>query len=131
MPQHITLTVDYHDRACVIRRRDLATGHEQLLTEVPTAPAALNRIVDRARLDAGPRGRVTWIQESTTGWARVGALVGDRAEFLLANVLQMPRPPKARWRKTDAVDRNKCPIPGARTSPFLESAAFSTFLKSR
>jgi transposase len=104
MPHDITLTVDYHDRVCVIRKLDRATGREQLLTEVLTAPWALNEVVDQARREAGRRGRVTWIQESTTGWARVKQLVGDRADFLLANVLQMPLPPKARRRKTDKVD---------------------------
>jgi hypothetical protein len=47
---------------------------------------------------------VTWIQESTTGWARVQELHGDRVQFRLANVLQMPLPPKARRRKTDKID---------------------------
>jgi transposase len=104
MSHHITLTVDYHDRACVIRKRDQTTGHEQLLSEVLTMPTALDQVIDQARREAGLQGRVTWIQESTTGWARVKQLVGDRAEFLLANVLQMPLPPKARRRKTDKVD---------------------------
>jgi len=42
--------------------------------------------------------------ESTTGWARVKKLLGGRAEFLLANVLQIPLPPKARRKKTDKLD---------------------------
>lgn len=104
MSQDITLTVDYHDRNCVIRRLELAQGREQLLAEVPTTRGDLLRVLDRARRDVGPQGRVIWIQESTTGWARVQELIGDRAEFLLANVLQMPLPPKARRRKTDKVD---------------------------
>jgi transposase len=104
MSHDITLTVDYHDRMCVIRRLDHATGREQVFTNVPTTPQDLNRIVDQARRDAGPHGRVTWIQESTTGWARMHDLLGDRVAFLLANVLQMPLPPKARRRKTDKVD---------------------------
>jgi len=45
-----------------------------------------------------------WIMESTTGWARVKALLGSRAQFIMANVLQMPLPPKARRRKTDKLD---------------------------
>jgi transposase len=61
-------------------------------------------VVDQARRDAGRRGRVVWIQESTTGWARVQQLLADRVQFDLANVLQMPLPPKARRRKTDKVD---------------------------
>jgi len=104
MSQDITLTVDYHDRVCVIRRFDHGTGREQLLTEVPTTEADLRRVVDQARRDAGRRGRVIWIQESTTGWARVQKSLLRRAEVQLANVLQMPLPPKARRRKTDKVD---------------------------
>jgi transposase len=104
MSQDITLTVDYHDRACVIRRYDHATRREQLFTEVLTTKDDLLRIVDQARRDAGPGGGVTWIQESTTGWARVKELLGTRATFHLANVLQMPLPPKGRRRKTDKVD---------------------------
>jgi transposase len=104
MSHDITLTVDYHDRVCVIRRLDHATGQEQLLREVPTAPDALKQIVDQARREVGDAGRVTWIQESTTGWARVKGLLGDSVRFLLANVLQMPLPPKARRRKTDKID---------------------------
>lgn len=104
MSHDITLTVDYHDRNCVIRLRDQATGREQLLPDVATTQEGINQVVDRARREAGPQGRVIWIQESTTGWARVEALLGERAEFVLANVLQMPLPPKAKRRKTDKVD---------------------------
>ncbi len=100
----ITLTVDYHDSNCVIRRRDQATGREQVFTNVATTPEEINQVVDRASREIGPQGRVIWIQESTTGWARVQELLGKRAEFLLANVLQMPLPPKAKRRKTDKVD---------------------------
>lgn len=104
MSQDITLTVDYHDRACVVRRFDHATGREQTFTEVPTTAESLQELVDRARRDTGGKGRVTGIQESTTGWARVKDLLGERVDFRLANVLQMPLPPKARRRKTDQVD---------------------------
>jgi transposase len=104
MSKDITLTVDYHDRACVIRRYDHASRRERLFMEVPTAQLQLQAIVDEARRDAGRRGRVVWIQESTTGWARMKELLGSRVEFQLANVLQMPLPPKARRRKTDKID---------------------------
>ena len=104
MSQDILLTVDYHDRACVIRRLDRRAGREQVFTEIPTTAASLGQVVDQARRDLGRRGRVVWIQESTTGWARVRELLADRVEFNLANVLQMPLPPKARRRKTDKVD---------------------------
>ena len=101
--QDILLTVDYHDQTCVIRRRVLATAHEEVLS-VPTAPDALEQVVSDAARRAGPGGCVRWVQESTTGWARVQALLGQRVDFQLANVLQMPLPPKARRRKTDKVD---------------------------
>jgi transposase len=104
MAQNITLTVDYHDRNCVIRRLDGATKREQLFSEIPTTKEDLNQVVDQACRDTGGSGRVTWIQESTTGWARVKQLLGERVDFHLANVLQMPRAPKAHRRKTDKVD---------------------------
>lgn len=104
MSQDITLTVDYHDRVCVIRWLDRRTGKEQVFTEVPTTREALSDFVDQARLAAGRRRRVVWIQESTTGWARVKDLLGDRVDFHLANVLQMPQTPNARRRKTDKTD---------------------------
>jgi transposase len=104
MSKDITLTVDYHDRACVVRWFDHGAGCDQVFGEVPTTKEALNAMVEKARLAAGHKGGVTWIQESTTGWARVQALVADRVEFLLANVLQMPLPPKGRRRKTDKID---------------------------
>jgi len=98
----ITLTVDYHDENCVIRYRHGTTGKEEVVT-VPTTPTALNAVVNRALAEA--KGRpVVWIQESTTGWARVQALLGERVEFVLANVIQMPLPPKGRRRKTDKID---------------------------
>lgn len=104
MSHDITLTVDYHDNNCVIRRLDLATGEEQLFTRVPTDRQSLKAIVTQAVRDTKGRGRVIWIQESTTGWARVQRLVRPYCQFVLANVLQMPLPPKARRRKTDKVD---------------------------
>jgi transposase len=103
MHQDILLTVDYHDQNCVLRRLALGTGAEHVLS-VPTGPESLGGAVDEARRLAGRRGRVIWVQESTTGWARVRELLGDRVDFRLANVLQMPLPPKARRRKTDKVD---------------------------
>jgi transposase len=97
-----TLTVDYHDENCVIRYRRGAAGKEEVLT-VPTTRAALNGVVERALAESNGR-LVVWIQESTTGWARVQALLGERVEFVLANVIQMPLPPKGRRRKTDKID---------------------------
>ena len=104
MSKDITLTVDYHDRACVVRWFDHGTGCNRVISDVPTTKHALGEMVEKARLAAGRKGGVNWIQESTTGWARMQALVGDRAGFVLANVLQMPLPPKGRRRKTDKID---------------------------
>jgi transposase len=103
MHQDIVLTCDYHDQTCVIRRYDRGTGRDQVLS-VPTQPEALAHVVAQARRQLGPGGRVMWIQESTTGWARVQHLLADQVEFRLANVLQMPLPPKGRRRKTDQID---------------------------
>ncbi len=89
---------------CVIRRYDAANGLEQVLP-VPTQPEKLLAVVQQARAVAEPRGgRVIWIMESTTGWARMKSLLGRSVKFLLANVVQMPLPPKARRKKTDKVD---------------------------
>lgn len=103
MSQDILLTADYHDQNCVIRQRGPRSGQEQLQT-VPTTAGDLLGVVRRARIAAGRGGRVIWVQESTTGWARVRNLLGERVEFVLANVLQMPLPPKGRRRKTDRID---------------------------
>lgn len=103
MHQGILLTVDYHDENCVIRRRDLGRSTEEVFS-VPTTAEDLLAVVTDARRRAGPRGKVIWLQESTTGWARVRDLIGKKAEFVLANVLQMPLPPKGRRKKTDKVD---------------------------
>lgn len=103
MHQGILLTVDYHDQNCVIRRFSAGTGEERVLS-VPTTEGDLRQVVAQARAEVGRRGRIVWLQESTTGWVRVQATLGDQVEFLLANVLQMPRPPKGHRRKTDKVD---------------------------
>jgi transposase len=103
MHQSILLTVDYHDQNCVIRRVCSKTGEERVFS-VPTTEGDLRHVVAQARAEVGRRGRIVWLQESTTGWARVQAALGDQVEFLLANVLQMPRPPKGHRRKTDKVD---------------------------
>src|ERR1700680_4275049 len=103
MHQGILLTVDYHDQNCVIRRVCARTGEERVFS-VATTEGDLRQVVTQARAEGGRRVRIVWLQESTTGWTRVQAALGDRVEFLLANVLQMPRPPKAHRRKTDKVD---------------------------
>ena len=104
MCETILLTVDYHDRNCVVRRRVPSPPGESVFT-IPTTAGDLTGVVAAARKLAGRRGRVVWVQESTTGWARVKAVLGGSVdEFVLANVVQMPLPPKGRRRKTDKVD---------------------------
>lgn len=103
--QNIVLAVDYHDAHCVVRRRDLATGKESV-RRLPTERPALEDLMRETVLEAERRGgRAVWIQESTTGWARMTQLATECGiEFILANVLQMPLPPKAKRRKTDKID---------------------------
>jgi len=104
MNQNIILSTDYHDENCVIRWLDESTGQEQI-HKIATCAKGLSALVARAEAIAKPRGgHVVWIQESTTGWARVEALLGRRVKFHLANVVQMPLPPKGKRRKTDKID---------------------------
>jgi len=102
--QNIILTTDYHDENCVVRWLDESDGQEHL-HKIATCPKRISDLVARAEAVAKPRGgRVVWIQESTTGWARVESLLGRRVDFHLANVVQMPLPPKGKRRKTDKID---------------------------
>jgi transposase len=104
MRKAIILTVDYHDQNCVIRRFDADSGKDEIL-KIPCQAEALLAVVHAAQAVAQARGgQVVWIMESTTGWARVQTLLGRQAQFVLANVVQMPLPPKARRRKTDKID---------------------------
>lgn len=104
MSKDIVLTVDYHHQNMEIRWLDGAAGEERRFKR-PTSAASIGRVLSAARRAAAAGGgRVVWIMESTSGWARVKGLVGEGATFLLANVLQMPLPPKARRRKTDKID---------------------------
>jgi len=100
----IILVVDYHDENLVIRRFDCSTGEECFIKH-PTTAEAIEQVVSDARAEmVGDGGKVVWVMESTTGWARVKELLGSSAVFRMANVLQMPLPPKARRRKTDKID---------------------------
>jgi hypothetical protein len=56
MSKDITLTVDYHDRACVVRCFDHSTRCDQVFKEVPTTKRALNAMIEKARQAAGPDG---------------------------------------------------------------------------
>jgi transposase len=103
----IILAVDYHAENTEIRWLNCATGEERTL-RIPTARGGILRLVEKAISEAAPvGGKVIWIMESTTGWARVKELIGSRVEFVLANVLQMPLPPKAYRRKSDKIDTGR------------------------
>jgi transposase len=88
-----------------VRQFDERTKAECLVT-VPSSAKALGQVVDQARslLRRRQGSQVVWIQESTSGWARVKGLLEDRVDFVLANVLQMPKPPKGHRQKTDRTD---------------------------
>lgn len=103
----IILAVDYHDENLVIRWFNSHTGEERLLKR-PTTQEAIRRLVDDSVAEATRAGgQVIWIMESTTGWARVKDLLGNQATLVVANVLQMPLPPKAYRRKTDTIDTGR------------------------
>jgi len=102
--QDIVLAVDYHDQQLEVRRLDRWTGQEDRL-RVATEPSAIREVVEAAWAVATERGgRVVWVMESTTGWARVQQVLGDRAQLVTANVLAMPKSARARRRKTDKLD---------------------------
>ena len=102
----IILVADYHVENIEFRWFNQATGEERT-GRYPTSQASILRQIDQATQEREPGGHVVWIMESTTGWARVKDLIGSRARFVLANVLQMPLPPKARRRKTDKIDTGR------------------------
>jgi transposase len=104
MSKGIILVVDYHAENLEVRIFNGATGEERC-ENCKTTQANILRLVEQARAEAAEAGgAVRWIMESTTGWARVKDLIGEQAEFVLANVLQMPLPPKWRRRQTDKID---------------------------
>ena len=103
----IVLAVDYHAENTEVRWFNCASGEERCL-HIPTTRTGLSRLVEKATAEASRLGgKVIWIMESTTGWARVKELIASRAEFVMANVLQMPLPPKAYRRKTDKIDTGR------------------------
>jgi transposase len=102
----IILVVDYHAENIDYRWFNVATGEERT-GEYATTRNGIVRQVEQATREVERDGQVVWIMESTTGWARVKDLIGTRARFVLANVLQMPLPPKARRRKTDKIDTGR------------------------
>jgi len=104
--QDIILVVDYHAENIEFRWFNEATGEERTGKYATTRDGIL-RQVEQAMREVSAGGQVVWIMESTTGWARVKDLIGSKTRFLLANVLQMPLPPKARRRKTDKIDTGR------------------------
>ena len=101
--QDIILVVDYHARNIEFRWFDRQTGEERT-GKFATNRSNIQRLVAQATEELPPGGQVVWVMESTTGWARVKDMLGSQAKFVLANVLQMPLPPKGRRRKTDKID---------------------------
>ena len=103
----IILAVDYHAENTEVRWFNCGTGEERCLN-IPTTRSGILRLVEKAVAEAAEvGGKVVWIMESTTGWARMKELIGSRVEFIMANVLQMPLPPKAYRRKTDKIDTGR------------------------
>ena len=103
----IILAVDYHAENTEVRWFNCHTGEERCLN-IPTTRGGILRLVNQAIGEAIPvGGQVIWIMESTTGWARVKELIGSRVQFVLANVLRMPLPPKAYRRKSDKIDTGR------------------------
>jgi transposase len=103
----IVLAVDYHDENMVIRWFDCATGEERVLKRATTEKAILEVVRSAKQQAEQSGGQAVWVMESTTGWARVKALVKPLARFVVANMVQMPVPPKARRKKTDKVDTKR------------------------
>lgn len=107
MRQCTIMSVDYHDENCVVRQYDGATGQEAVQT-VPTRRELLAQLVTNSRRATPSGGQLIWIQESTTGWARMKSLMGSRVDaFLLANTLKLPKRPKDHRRKTDRADTQR------------------------
>ncbi len=102
----IVLVADYHAENVEFRWFNEASGEERT-GRFKTTSAGILRLVEKAAQEVASGGRVVWIMESTTGWARVKALLGERVRFVLANVLQMPLPPKGRRRKSDTIDTGR------------------------
>jgi transposase len=102
----IILVADYHAENIAFRWFNEATGEERTGT-YRTGRSGILRQVEGAAAELSPGGRIVWIMESTTGWARVKTLLGERVVFVLANVLQMPLPPKGKRRKTDKIDTGR------------------------
>ena len=106
MNKDIVLISDYHSENIEFRWFNEATGEERT-GKFATTRAGILRRVEQSTQELEPGGRVVWVMESTTGWARVKDLLDARTRFVLATVLQMPLPPKGRRRKTDKIDTGR------------------------
>ena len=79
----IILAVDYHAENIEIRWFNCASGEERRLN-IPTTRSGVLRLVEQAIVEAAAvGGKVIWIMESTTGWARVKELIGSRVQFVM------------------------------------------------
>ena len=107
LKEDIILAVDYHDENLVVRKFNCHSGQEHFLKYRTTARNIRKIVSDSAGEASQVGGRVFWIMESTTGWARVQKAIGSMGTLLVANVLQMPLPPKAYRRKTDKIDTGR------------------------
>ena len=106
MDKDIVLVVDYHAATIEFRWFNEASGEERI-GKYCTTRAGILRQVEQAAGELERGGRIVWVMESTTGWARVKDLLDERVKFVLANVLQMPLPPKGKRRKTDKIDTGR------------------------
>lgn len=103
----VVVVVDYHKKNLEFRVHNRLTGKEWTFNR-QTSAKTIQGVLERAWQAAQQQGgRVVWIMESTTGWARVKKLVEARCEFLLVNVLQLPLAPAAHKRKTDKLDTGR------------------------
>jgi transposase len=103
----IVLAADYHPTFVQFRDFNALTGEEKCYRR-ETQREILDQVIqERSEAAKAQGGELVFIMESTSGWARMEALVGKRAQFKLANVLQIPLPPKAHRKKTDKIDTGR------------------------
>ena len=100
----IVLVADYHAKKIEFRERNLVTGEERTFNHDSSAQMFKDVVKEASTAAKKQGGRLVFIMESTTGWARVKNLLGKEVQFVLANVLQIPLPPRAYHRKTDKLD---------------------------
>lgn len=103
----VVVVVDYHKKNLEFRVHNRLTGKERTFNRETSRKTVLGVLEMVSQEAGGQGGRVVWIMESTTGWARVKKLVEGKCEFLLVNVLQLPLAPAAHKRKTDKMDTGR------------------------